>query len=173
MDETDDLFRGSLEILVQSRKQEQTAEDEMLARAEIARDLADEARLALSMLAEPACQVIAMRLLGAPAEGGQGALKAGEFPLDSNGRPVTKEREDTAWEVLARIGVPRLRATTIAASIAAQTRAPSPLSPGWVPPEDTDTEEENEDEATPTEIDAQIASFLAGARAQKDLGGAS
>lgn len=173
MSEDYDPSVGSLELLVENRRQEQTAEQEMLERAEAARGLADEARLALASLAEPACRVIAARLMGAPAEGGQGALKAGEFPLDENGRPVTKEREDTAWEILARIGVPRLRATAVAASMAAATRAPAPNSPGWVSPEleGEDVEDSEDSKVTPSEIDSQIAAFLEGARAQRDLGG--
>lgn len=172
MDEDFDPSAGSLEIMVRQQAREQTDAELIAARAEEARMHADAARLALAHLAEPAVRVIAARLAGAPAEGGQGALKAGTFPLDDEGRPVTREREDTAWEVLARIGVPRLRATAVAASIAAQTHAPAPLAPGWVDPAldgADDGREEDAKELDPASVDAQIVAFLEGARAQRDL----
>lgn len=153
MHEEDDVTCGALEIIVQARQEEQNREREMAERAEAARISADEARLALAGLAEPAVRVIACRLAG--------------FEVDWDGRAVTKEREDTAWEVLSRIGVPRLRATAVAASIAATTHAPAPGSPGWEPDEDDGRDVK---ELDPASVDAQIQAFLDGARAAKDLG---
>lgn len=155
MHDEDEILSGTLELLVDARQHQDRAEATIAERAETARQLADEARLALADLAGPAVAIIALRLAGSE--------------LDWDGKKVNKDREDTAWEVLSRIGIPRLRATAIAASISAQTQAVAPGSPGWVAPEiEEDADEVRE--IDPTSIDAQIESFLAGARAQKDLG---
>jgi hypothetical protein len=153
MPDEDDITHGALEILVDAQRGERDREREMAERAEAARTNADEARLALAQLAEPAVRLIAARLYG--------------VEVDDGGRAVTKDREDTAWEVLSRIGVPRLRATAVAASIAAATRAPAPDSPGW---DEGDDEEGREKELDPASVDAQIEAFLEGARAARDLG---
>lgn len=155
MHDEDEILSGSLELLVDYRARENAQQAEIADRAENARKLADEARLALADLASPAVAIIALRLAGAE--------------IDWDGRAVNKDREDTAWEVLSRIGIPRLRATAIAASISAQTQIVAPGSPGWVAPElDEDANEIKE--IDPTSVDAQIQAFLDGARAQRDLG---
>jgi hypothetical protein len=157
MDDTDDFVGGALVHIVDSRQQQQSDQREMAERAEHARDLADQARLDLAELAAPAVALIACQLTG--------------VPNDWNDKPINKDRVDTAWEVLSRIGVPRLRATAIAASIAASTQAPAPDSPGWVP--EADDDEDEAAELDPASIDGQIDAFIAGARAQRDLGTAS
>jgi hypothetical protein len=154
--EEDDVITGAaVELLIDHQRREQDQQRQIAEKAEDARLKADAARLALAGLAEEAVRVIMYRLIASPAEGGQGALKAGEFPLDEAGRPVTKEREDTAWEILSRIGVPRLRATAVAASIAAHTVSPGPGSPAAA--------------IGVGEVDAQIEAFLAGADAADRL----
>jgi hypothetical protein len=155
MSSEDDLPVGALELVIDARYRDESQSQEIADRAEHARGLADEARLALAQLAEPAVKLIALRLMG--------------IDVDWQGKPVTDDREETAWEVLSRIGVPRLRATAIAASIAAATQAPAPDSPGWVPPTEED-EDEAAKELDPATIDGQIQAFLDGARAQRDLG---
>lgn len=153
MDYADEILGGSLELLVDFRQQEDQTRRELAERAEHARGLADEARLALAELARPACAIVALRLAGRD--------------VDWDGRSITKDREDTAWEVLSRIGVPKLRATAVAASITAHTQAPAPGAPGWVPPRDD--EEDGSFELDPATIDGQIESFLAGVRAGQEL----
>lgn len=153
MSEEDEILSGALVHIVDYQQREKTAERSLAERAEASRSLADEARLALAELASPAVAIIACRLAGLPA--------------DWDGVPVSKDREDTAWEVLSRIGVPRLRATAVAASIVAATNSPAPGSPGWEPPESDDQEDVKE--LDPASVDAQIESFLAGARAQREL----
>jgi hypothetical protein len=166
--EEDDVITGAaVELLIDHQRREQDQQRQIAEKAEDARLKAEAARLALAGLAEEAVRVIMYRLIASPAEGGQGALKAGEFPLDEAGRPVTKEREDTAWEILSRIGVPRLRATAVAASIAAHTVSPGPGSPGWEPPEED--AEEGAAAIGVGEVDAQIEAFLAGADAADRL----
>jgi hypothetical protein len=152
-----DIPMGSLELVIAHREDERSREQQAAERAEAARSQADDARLALTSLAEPAVRVIAARLIG--------------LEVDDENRKITKDREDTAWEVLSRIGVPRLRATAIAASISAFTHAPAPGSPGWVPPEVEDGEDGEDLELDPASVDAQIQAFLDGASAARKLRG--
>lgn len=154
-DEDDLLGHGALELILDARRGENDAASAVREQSEKARAQADAARLALAVLAEKCCHVIALRLLGEP--------------FDDAGRPLTKDREDTAWEVLSRIGVPKLRATAIAASMAASTHAPAPGSPGWVPPDDRADDEELE--LTGGEVDERIQAFLDGARLGADVRG--
>jgi hypothetical protein len=152
MHDEDEILSGALVHLVDHQQRERSAEQQLAERQEGARRYADEARLQLAELAAPAVAVIALRLSGSTE--------------DWDGRTLNKEREDTAWEVLSRIGVPRLRATAVAASIVAQTSTPAPGSPGWEPDE---IEREEAAELDPASVDAQIEAFIAGARAQRDI----
>ena len=155
MAEEDDILTGALELSTAHWQQEQIAGRTIEERAERSRLIADEARLALAELAMPAVKLIAARLAG--------------VELDNNGKPLTDDREDTAWEILSRVGVPRLRATAIAASISAAPNAPAPDSPGWIPPQ---LDDEDEQQALdPASYDAQIDAFLAGAEAKSKLDG--
>lgn len=155
MHDDDDILRGTLVHVIEAQQDQAAADRTIAERAEESRTKVDEARLAMAELAGPSVAIIACRLAG--------------LPNDWDGRPVSKEREDTAWELLSRVGIPRLRATAIAASIAASTGAPAPDSPGWVDPEDAD-DSDQEKELDPATIDGQIEAFIAGARAQRDLG---
>jgi hypothetical protein len=156
MSEEDDILTGALELSTAHWRREQDVDRTLEERAERSRMLADEVRLALAELAMPAVTLIAARLAG--------------VELDDNKKPITDEREDTAWEILSRVGVPRLRATAIAASISAAPNAPAPDSPGWVPPQLDDGDGEQK-ELDPASYDAQIESFLAGADAKRKLDG--
>ncbi len=155
MPEEDDILTGALELSTAHWQRSQADDRTVAERAEYSRQLADDARLALADLALPAVYIITQRLAG--------------VEIDGNGKAITDDREDTAWEILSRVGVPRLRATAIAASISAAPNAPAPDSPGWVPPQLEDGDETKE--LDPASYDAQIESFLAGARAAKDLAG--
>lgn len=153
MHDDDDIVGSAIELLVDSSRREQSQQQEIVEKAQLARIQADAARLALAELAAPSVAVIALRLSGTTT--------------DWDGRPITKDREDTAWEVLSRIGVPKLRATAVAASIAAHTAAPAPGAPGWEPPE---LDEEDEDKAIDVaSVDSQIEAFLAGADVAKKM----
>ncbi len=153
MSEEDDLLTGTLVHVTEFWEKAQAEEQSIAERAESSRTLTDEARLALTQLAIPSVQLIGARLMG--------------VETDANKRPITKDREDTAWEVLSRVGVPRLRATAIAASISAATHAPAPDSPGWEPPDEDDSDEAKE--LDPASYDAQIEAFVAGADAARKL----
>jgi hypothetical protein len=151
--EEDDILTGTLVHVTEYWEKAQSEEKSIAERAESSRTLTDEARLALTQLALPSVSIIGARLLGLPA--------------DDNGVAITKDREDTAWEILSRVGVPRLRATAIAASISAATHAPAPDSPGWEPPDEDDDGEAKE--LDPASYDAQIEAFVAGADAARKL----
>lgn len=143
----------ALDIIVDSQREKSRQAEVDAEREARARGLADDSRLALAELAPMAVAVIACRLYGRE--------------YDPDGVLVTADREDTAWELLSRVGVPKLRATAVAASIFAAPTAPAPGSPGWEPPEVEGGETE---ELDPASVDAAIDSFFAGVKAQRDLG---
>lgn len=150
--EDDTEYVGALEVIAQNHRAQANADSDREEKLQESRFQVDEARLALSQLAKPAVAVIAMRLMG--------------VDVDENGKPVTVDRESTALAVLDRIGIPKLRATAIAASMVSSTQMPAVGAPGWVPLENS------EDDAIGVgEVDAHIDAFLAGARAAKDLAG--
>ncbi len=143
----------TLAVLVEHDRANHQAETARRENALKAQMRIDEARLAISALALPAVQILAARLMGIDA--------------DDQGRKITESRELTALEVLDRCGIPKLRAHAVAASIASTAINPVEGHPGWVAPEiDGD---ETDRELDPGSVDAQIAAFLAGARAQRDV----
>lgn len=152
-EEPEHIPTTALDLIVDRQREsaQQAAAD--AERAERARQNADECRLALAELAPMAVAVVACRLYGRE--------------YDPEGVLVTADREETAWELLSRVGVPKLRATAVAASIFAAPNSPAPGSPGWEPPE---VEGADVEELDPSSVDAMIDSFFAGVKAQKDLG---
>lgn len=146
---------GEIELLVDRRVGQEGEDRARQERLDAARRKVDEARLAIAELAAPAVAVIGLRLAGADR--------------DWDGRTVTDERVETALAVLDRVGIPKLRATAIAASIAHAPTSAAPGSPGWEPPAvDGAGGQEELDVGT---VDAQIAAFLEGARVQRDVDG--
>lgn len=146
---------GEIELLVDRRVGQEGEDRERQAKLDAARRQVDDARLAIAGLAAPAVNLIGYRLAGRD--------------VDWEGRPITEERIDIALSVLDRVGIPKLRATAIAASIAHAPTAAAPGSPGWEPPAvDAGDRAEELDVGT---VDAQIAAFLDGARVQRDVDG--
>jgi len=144
---------GEIELLVDQRLGQEDADRLRQETLDQARRQVDEARLAIASLAAPAVTIIGLRLAGRDQ--------------DWDGRPVTDGRVEMALAVLDRVGIPKLRATAIAASIAHAPSAPAPGSPGWEPPQvEGGAEAEELDVGT---VDAQIAAFLDGARVQRDV----
>lgn len=144
----------ALAILVDHDRAQHQADSERRTKMLEAQQRIDEARLAISQLAAPAVKILACRLMG--------------VDVDSEGRKITESRELTALEVLDRCGIPKLRAHAVAASIAQSAMDPVAGHPGWVEPE-VGRGDENGGELDPASVDAQIAAFLAGARAQRDV----
>jgi hypothetical protein len=146
---------GEIELLVDRRMGQEDEDRARAARLDEARRKVDEARLAIAQLAGPAVAIIACRLMGHTA--------------DWDGAAVTDERVETAMSVLDRVGIPKLRATAIAASIAHAPTSAAPGSPGWESPQvDAGGEAEELDVGS---VDAQIAAFLDGARIARDVDG--
>jgi hypothetical protein len=142
-----------IELLVDSRRAQQDADAERQARLDTARRRVDQARMDIAELAAPAVAIIARRLAG--------------ITQDWDNRPITDERVEIALTVLDRVGIPKLRATAIAASIASAPSAPAPGSPGWAPPQ---VDSGGTEELDVGSVDAQISAFLDGARLARDLG---
>lgn len=121
-----------------------------------AREKVDTARLALAELAGPAVALIAMRLFGQD--------------VDSAGRKINADREKVAWEVLSRVGVPKLRATAVAASISASPTAPAPIYGAYgVVDQGASLDSEEQGEIDPMSVDFKIDEFLRGAAAARLL----
>jgi hypothetical protein len=152
--EEDTEYVGALEIVALDQRAKAHASSDRDERLRKARDLVDEARLVLSELAAPAVAVIALRLQG--------------IDTDWDGRPVTIDRETTAMAILDRVGIPKLRATAIAASLMSSTTTPAPGSPGW---ESLPQGDGTDGELDPSSVDAHIQAFLDGARVARDLRG--
>lgn len=122
-----------------------------------AREKIDQARIALAELAGPAVAIIALRLYG--------------HDVDPSGRAVDSEREKVAWEVLSRVGVPKLRATAVAASLSASPSTPAPIygAYGVVDQGGSLSAAGEQGEIDPTSVDYQIDQFLQGAAAARLL----
>jgi hypothetical protein len=148
----EDEGHGSVELLVGSRREHENEEARRQAQLDEGRRNVDAARLAMAALAEPAVRVIAHRLLG--------------DTIDERGVKVTDERLDAALAVLDRIGIPKLRATAIAASIAAAPTNAAPGSPGWEPPQVEGRDDEAIDVGS---VDTMISAFLEGAAAAQRM----
>jgi hypothetical protein len=140
-----DIGFGEIELLADARRDNRDAEAKRQAMLDAARHQVDAARIAMASLAAPAVALIAARIHGEDA--------------DWDGRKVTDERIEMALTVLDRIGLPKLRATAIAASIAHAPHSPAPGSPGWAPAVDGGDEAEELDVGS---VDAQITAFLEG-----------
>jgi hypothetical protein len=148
----EDEGHGSLELLVGSRREQEGADALRQQQLDAGRRNVDAARLAMAALAEDAVKVVACRLWG--------------LTQDEAGVRVTDERLDAALVVLDRIGIPKLRATAIAASIAAAPTNAAPGSPGWEPPQVEDGANEAIDVGS---VDAMISIFLEGAAAAQRM----
>lgn len=122
-----------------------------------ARERVDTARLALAELAEPAVKLIACRLFG--------------VDVDDAGRAIDADREKVAWEVLSRVGVPKLRATAVAASLSASPTSPAPIygAYGVVDPGASTDGASADGEIDAASVDYQIDQFLRGAEAARNL----
>lgn len=142
-------YVGALELLVESRDSQDRAEDERRALIEQARAQVDDARTAIARLAEPAAAIVGLRLAG--------------VDVDWNGDRITDARYEAALTVLDRVGIPKLRATAIAPSMAAAPRSPAPGSPGWAP--EAKPRDDAEAELDVGSVDAQIDAFIHGAEA--------
>jgi hypothetical protein len=116
-----------------------------------ARQNAEAARLSLAEMAQTCVQVVFARLHG--------------MQTTESGVPITDEMEKTAWEVLSRIGVPKLRASAIAASVSAAPEQAAAGSPGWVDPKSL--EQGDDVELDPASVDAQITAFFESVRADQ------
>lgn len=157
----EDSYVGTLEVLTQAQQQSFSAEQERETRMQRARELADEARLALSELAAPAVAIIGLRLAG--------------HDTDWDGRAITDDRERTALQVLDRIGLGKLRLNAVRSSIAFETQSPTAIYGAYGKIDDGATPAGNSaldaDAIDATTVDAQIASFLEGARVARDMRG--
>jgi hypothetical protein len=151
----DTEYVGALDVVLDARRQQGRTEDEAQRRLDESRRRVDDARTALAELAEPAVGLISYVLAGKVN--------------DDNGVRITEDRIDMALTVLDRVGIPKLRATAISASIAHAPSSPAPGSPGWEPPQVEDGDEEAELDVG--SVDAQISAFLEGAHAARDLRG--
>lgn len=149
----DEGYSQALDVILTGQRQDREASDAREALMDEARRSVDDARMALAELAAPAVAILALRLAGADK--------------DWDGRAVTDERVDAALTVMDRVGIPKLRATAVAASIAAAPTRAAPGSPGWEPAQvDGPGEAEQLDVGS---VDAQIEAFLEGAKAARDL----
>lgn len=149
-DDPEHVHTTALDVIVAGQREKANAARVEAEREQRARSIADDTRLALAEMAPMAVAVIACRLYGRPLDG----------------QPVSEDREETAWEILSRVGIPKLRATAVAASIFAAPQSPAPGSPGWAPPE---VEESEVVELDPASVDAQIDSFIYGADAAQKI----
>jgi hypothetical protein len=144
----------ALDIVLQHQKDDRRDAKQGAEAKERARQNAEAARLSLAEMAQTCVQIVFARLNG--------------IAVDGNGQPVTEEMEKTAWEVLSRIGVPKLRASAIAASISAAPEQAAAGSPGWVDPKSL--EQGDDVELDPASVDAQITAFFESVKAQPGEG---